>query len=108
MEIKQLLGQAREIWGARRLSLPQIIVRMGVVFGTICRWERNDIEDRDTHTEENLKMKMGHMIFSTIRWCEDLGYDPEECIRLAIEGQKKYVAGNKIIHYAAKNGNQRS
>ncbi len=93
MEIRDLLKRAREIWGEDRMTLNQIIVAMGVVFGTICRWERNDPEDLDKHTEDNLKMKMGHMIFSTIRWCDDLGYDPEECVELALETQKKLVKG---------------
>ena len=33
--------------------------------------------------------ELGNIIFSTIRWCEELGYDPEECILLAIKCQKK-------------------
>ena len=41
------------------------------------------------HTDEELKKELGNIIFSTIRWCDDLGYDPEECIRLAIDSQKK-------------------
>lgn len=90
MHIKDLLQQSREIWGEQRLNLSQIIVRMGKVFGDICRWERNAAKDRDEHTDEELKKEMGNMIFSTIRWCEDLGYDPEECIELARESQKQF------------------
>ncbi len=80
MEIKKLLFQARQIWGDEKLSLSQIIVRMGKVFGDLCRWERNAKKDKETHTEEELKKELGNIIFSTIRWCDDLGYDPEECI----------------------------
>ncbi len=90
MEIKELLKIGREIWGEKKLSLSQIIVRMGKVFGDICRWERNEPKDKNTHTDEELKKELGNIIFSTIRWCDDLGYDPEDCIRLAIECQKKY------------------
>ncbi len=89
MEIKELLRTAREIWGDNKLTLSQIIVLMGKVFGDICRWERNYERDKDTHTDEELMKELGNIIFSTIRWCDDLGYDPEECIRLAIECQKK-------------------
>ncbi|EKD58903.1 MAG: hypothetical protein ACD_56C00034G0005 [uncultured bacterium] len=90
MEIKNLLSQSRDIWGDQKLSLSQIIVRMGKVFGDICRWERNAVKDEDIHTDNELKKELGNIIFSTIRWCDDLGFDPEECIREAIEAQKKF------------------
>jgi len=90
MEIKELLKTAREIWGEQKLSLSQIIVRMGKVFGDICRWERNEKRDEEIHIDGELKKELGNIIFSTIRWCDDLGYEPEDCINLAIECQKKY------------------
>lgn len=90
MEIKELLKIGREIWGKDRCNLSQIIVRMGKVYGDICRWERNEGKDREIHTDEELKKELGNIIFSTIRWCDDLGYDPEDCVRLAINCQKKY------------------
>lgn len=90
MEIKSLLEQSRAIWGEECLSLAQIIVRMGKVFGDICRWERNAVKDKNTHTDEELKKELGNMIFCSIRWCDDLGYDPEECIKIAIDCQKKF------------------
>lgn len=93
MEIAYLLQRAREIWGNEKLSLTQIIVRMGKVFGDICRWERNAEKDRENHTDEELKKELGNIIFSTIRWCDDLGYDPKECIQKAIECQKRFNKG---------------
>jgi len=90
MEIKQLLKQGREIWGEEKLTLAQIIPRMGKVFGDICRWERNAPKDKAEHTDAELKKELGNIIFSTIRWADDLGYDPEECIKLAIDSQKKF------------------
>lgn len=90
MEIKQLLNQSREIWQDEKLSLAQIIVRLGKVFGDICRFERNAIKDKNLHTDEELKKELGNLIFSSIRFCDDLGYDPEECISLAIDCQKKF------------------
>lgn len=90
MEIKQLLAQANDIWKDERPTLPQIIVRMGKVFGDICRWERDAVKDKDTHTDDDLKKELGNMIFSSIRWCDDLGYDPEDCIKIAIECQKNF------------------
>jgi hypothetical protein len=95
MEIKELLKNGREIWGEDRCTLSEIIVRMGKVFGDICRWERNEKKDKEFHTDEELKKELGNIIFSTIRWCNDLGYDPEDCINLAIECQKKFVEDRK-------------
>jgi len=90
MEIKKLLQQSQEIWGNQKLTLGEIIVRMGKVFGDICRWERNAKKDNDIHTDQELKKELGNIIFCTIRWCDDLGYDPEECLELAIDCQKKF------------------
>jgi hypothetical protein len=91
MEIKELLKRSREIWGDEKLSVSQIIVRMGKVFGDICRWERNEGKDKEIHNDEELKKELGNIIFSTIRWCDDLGYDPEDCIEQAIKAQEKYI-----------------
>jgi hypothetical protein len=90
MEIKNLLEQGKEIWEDQKLSLAQIIVRLGKIFGDICRWERNAPKDGNIHTDEELKKELGNLIFCTIIFCDELGYDPEECIQLAIDCQKKF------------------
>ena len=90
MEIKELLKISREIWDNEKLSLSQIIVRMGKVYGDICRWERNAEKDKNLHIDEELKKELGNIIFSTIRWCDDLNYDPEECVKLAIDCQRNF------------------
>lgn len=90
MQINELLNQGKEIWNGEKLPVNKIIVRLGKVFGDICRWERDAVKDKSTHTDEELMKELGNIIFSTIRWCDDLGYDPEECIKLAIECQKKF------------------
>ncbi|MCX6784602.1 MAG: hypothetical protein NTV81_01545 [Candidatus Komeilibacteria bacterium] len=90
MEIKSLLQLGRGIWGNKRFSLAQIIILFGKVLGDLCRWERGSKQDQATHTEAELKKELGNIIFSTIRWCDDLGYNPEECIQAAIDCQKKF------------------
>ncbi|PIR03745.1 MAG: hypothetical protein COV59_04735 [Candidatus Magasanikbacteria bacterium CG11_big_fil_rev_8_21_14_0_20_39_34] len=90
MDIKNLLQQGREIWGGQKLDLSQIIVRLGKVFGDICRWERDAPKDKNMHNDDELKKELGNIIFSTIRWCDDLGYDPEECLNIAINCQKNF------------------
>jgi hypothetical protein len=90
MEIKELLKQGNIIWGKKKINLSEIIVCLGKVFGDICRWERNAKKDRKIHTKKELKKELGNIIFSTIRWCDALGFDPEDCIREAIKAQKKF------------------
>lgn len=90
IEIESLLKESMEIWGENKLTLAEIIPRMGKVFGDICRWERNAIKDKPNHTDQELKKELGNIIFSTIRWCDDLGYNPEECINSAIACQKDF------------------
>ncbi|MBF8264126.1 MAG: hypothetical protein HW387_1791 [Parachlamydiales bacterium] len=92
MEIKELLSQARDIWGNQKLPLSEIIIRMGKVFGDICRWARNAPKDSATHNDDELKKELGNIIFSTIRWCDELGYDPEECIEIAKKVQRTSIA----------------
>lgn len=89
MEIKNLLSEGRIIW-SKKMTLPEIIPCLGKIFGDICKWQRGADKDKDSHTDEELKKELGNIIFSTIRWCDDLGYDPEECINLAADAQKSF------------------
>ncbi len=41
MDTRNMLKRGRDIWGDERLSFSHFIVRMGKVFGDICRWERD-------------------------------------------------------------------
>jgi len=94
MNIKKLLQTAREIWGDEKLTLPEIIIRLGKVYGDLCRYARNAPKDTQTHTDMELKKELGNIIFSTIRWINDLGFNPEDCIKLAIKTQIKYTIEN--------------
>lgn len=89
MGIDELLKKAREIWGDEKLTLEEIIIRQGVAIGDIHRYARDKSEGKEVD-EAELKKELGNIIFSTIRWCDDLGYSPEECIELAIQAQKAY------------------
>ncbi|HVX47779.1 MAG TPA: hypothetical protein VHA05_00255 [Candidatus Saccharimonadales bacterium] len=89
MSIDELLKKAREIWGGQKLTLEEIIVRQGVAIGDIHRYARDKSEGKEVD-EAELKKELGNIIFSTIRWCDDLGYSPEECIELAQEAQIAY------------------
>ena len=63
---------------------------MWKVFWDICRYERNAPKDKNIHTDDELKKELWNMIFCSIRRCNDLGYDPEECIQKAIECQQNF------------------
>lgn len=90
MNTEEILKKEREIWGDKTLSLEEIIPRMGKVFGDICKYQRDALKDRAEHTDEELKKELGNMISSTIRWCDDLGFSPDECISLALDCQKNF------------------
>jgi hypothetical protein len=89
MEIESLRREARHIWGDERLTLEEIIIRLMVVVGDLSRIARNKVEGGSSD-EAELQKELGNIIFSTIRWCDDLGYDPQACIELAKQTQIAY------------------
>lgn len=60
---------------------------MGKVLGDIYKYERNE-KPSDRPSDSEIKKEMGNMIISTIRWCDDLGYDHEDCINIVLDAQK--------------------
>jgi len=72
------------------MTLPHIAAVIGVVYGDICRQARAQIE-QGAIDEAELKKELGNLISSCIRWCDDLGFDPAECVRLSQQAQAKYV-----------------
>jgi hypothetical protein len=87
MTIAALLAAARKIWGAERMTLPEIIVCLNVILGDIARLQRDRDRERSLPGvwDRALKKELGNLILSTIRWCDDLDFNPNECI---IEAQK--------------------
>lgn len=90
MEISELKSLAGEIWRDKSCDLPQVVVRLGKVIGDICRYTRNALPSDRDQGEAGLKKELGNVIFSAIAWCVDLGYEPEDCIKLAFIAQKEY------------------
>jgi hypothetical protein len=89
MNIRELLEEARSIWGSNKLTLEEITIRQGVAIGDIHRYARDKSDGKEVD-ENELKKELGNIIFSTIRWCDDLSYSPEECIELAKEAQRRF------------------
>lgn len=90
MEIESLLKESKKIWKEKQ-DLSQIIVCLGKIIGDICRWQRDAIKDKDKHTDKELKKELGNLMFSTIRFCDDLDFDPKECIKLAKKAQERFI-----------------
>ncbi len=90
MTIQDLLKEGRTIWGDKPMTLEHITVAMGVVYGDVCRQARAKIERGEVDDQE-LQKELGNLLMSIVRWCNDLGYDPEKCIALARQSQLKYA-----------------
>ena len=99
--LSALRVQGRQIWGESRHTLYDVVIRMMVGVGDIARLTRDGTIDeftrrRATDAElRELKKELGNIIFSTIRWCDDLGLDVMECLDLAIEAQKKFAQSGR-------------
>lgn len=106
--------QARQIWDQDRLTLNQIVTRLMVGVGDLARLDRDmppdslpDIFESDllAYTsrreaelvpwKKELKKELGNILFSTIRWIDDLGLDPMECLDLAIDAQEKFAKSGR-------------
>lgn len=103
-------------WKVRTMyTLPEIVIRLTVGVGDLARLARSGrpepvrvekLEDDTGLTDikltsedlgpvlewdRELKKELGNIIFSTIRWVDDLGLDVLECLDLAIEAQEKFA-----------------
>jgi hypothetical protein len=94
--------QARQIWGTDKLALRAVVNRLMVGVGDLARLARdggapiaqNFAVDQKSWNHE-LKKELGNVVFSTIRWIDDLGLDVLECLDLAIEAQEKFASSGR-------------
>jgi len=96
--IAALRVQGRQIWGETRHPLSQIVLRLTVGVGDLARLSRDHALGETIWPGEDLrqlKKELGNVIFSTIRWIDDLGLDVLECLDLAIEAQEKFAASGR-------------
>ncbi len=84
--------QGRQIWGDTRHTLPEITLRLMVGVGDLARAARDRFEQVPGR---DVKKELGNILFSTIRWIDDLGLDPMECLDLAIEAQEKFAQSGR-------------
>ena len=87
--------QARQIWGPK----PEIVLRLMIGVGDVARLARDYgqwiYKDENAEAKRELKKELGNIIFSTIRWIDDLGLDVLECLDLAIEAQEKFAKSGR-------------
>jgi len=98
--IAALRVQGRQIWGFTKLSLSEIVIRLSVGVGDLSRVSRDGhwLEESSalsSGAQHELKKELGNIIFSTIRWIDDLGLDPLECLDLAISAQENYAQSGR-------------
>lgn len=99
--IAALRVQARQIWGETRHPLPAIVNRLMVGVGDLARLARDTPsgflwgEQHVALETRELKKELGNVLFSTIRWIDDLGLDVLECLDLAIEAQEKFAQSGR-------------
>lgn len=107
MSIKYLLREGREIWGSsRKHDLIEVTIRLMVGLGDIARVarsfpslvaapEESICTDKYMVARGEIQKELGNLIFSTIRFCDDLGFDPEECIESAKQAQIAFAASGR-------------
>lgn len=89
MTIEEILQEERRLWGASPQSLEHITACLAVIIGDIARQAREKYEGGEVDTAE-LQKELGNLITSAIRWCDDLGIDPQLAIEAALLSQKNY------------------
>jgi hypothetical protein len=94
--------QARQIWGPARQTLDEIIVRLMVGVGDLARASRDgglparmDLSPAAERARAEIQKELGNVLLSTVRWIDDLGLDPLECLDLAIEAQETFAKSGR-------------
>jgi hypothetical protein len=97
--LSALRVQGRQIWGDTRHTFPEIAIRLMVGVGDIARLARDapvpHVDSVWKERRQELKKELGNILFSTIRWIDDLGLDVLECLDLAIEAQEKFAGSGR-------------
>jgi len=84
-----ILRAGREIWGSDPMSLTHVAACAAVVAGDIARIARDAIEGAGS--DEGVARELGNLIVSAVRWADDLGFDPAQCVQEALSAQQRYV-----------------
>lgn len=103
--IAALRVQGRQIWGANKLVLGDIVACLRIVVGDLAQLERDGHgvatekneqgEELESVWRRELKKEFGNLILYTVRWIDNLGLDPLECLDLAAEAQEKLARSGR-------------
>ena len=96
--LSALRVQARQVWGTEPLPLSEMVLWLRLSTEVLARLSR-DFPDRPMMASARdvdagrieLQRELGNIIFSTIRWIDDLGFDARECLDIAIKAQEKFA-----------------
>lgn len=89
MDTTQILKTGRQIWGPDRQSLEHVLACLVKINGDIAAQVRNKHENGSVNTSE-LQKEFGNLVVSSLRWMDDLGFDIEKCLKLALDSQQAY------------------
>lgn len=90
--VEEMLVSARLIWGPERLSVADVVVRLGVDYGKLARCARAATKDNTSVAE--LELCFGNIIFSMIHWADSLGLDVHQCVERASGVQARFAIEN--------------
>lgn len=96
--LEDLLLLARTIWGDDRLTLRQVVERAMVTLGDLARLSRDGVPQAmasRSEYQDEIQKEIGNLIFSCIRWADDLGYDPVRCVELAAKAQHRFASSGR-------------
>ena len=88
--IRDILAEGRRIWGDRSLSLGDALLHHAKVTGDLALLWRNRFQGHSIEPAD-MEREVGNLIVSWIRWADDLGLDPVDCIRAALAAQEQYA-----------------
>jgi len=84
--IAALRVQGRQIWGhANKWPFTKVLQELmlhvqGLTHGAF--------REGTSQRQQEIKLELGCLILSTVRWIDDLGFDPLECLDLAAGAQE--------------------
>lgn len=90
--VKTLLVTGRTIWGDSETTPEDLPARLGVMTGDVSRLVRDATETSEPVDAEELAKELGNFVLSCVRWADDLGLDPTNCVEHAIAAQERYVS----------------
>jgi hypothetical protein len=91
MDLHDWTAVATRIWGPEPTPLHDGILSVLIPLADIARQARTGLEGGQVDREE-LAKEYGNLILTTLRFIRDAGLDPDFCVRLAEDAQRRYAS----------------